>query len=158
MKALCLPFQALRGRNTLVGPSADRADRCFGSLSLRQDAAVGLTRGVHPAGAHVPSSRLSEVLWFTPKAVMGLQKRSPLAVTFTAEGHQQLSNSPHTPRLRKSLSRASTDRHPFFLGCHMNTSGLWLSSELFCSGGPSYDSDIPQKTGHLKRYDLTSDY
>lgn len=83
---------------------------------------------------------------------MGLQKPSPLAMTFTAEDHQQLSNSPRTPRLQKSLSRASPDWHPFFLGCHMNTSGLWLSPELFCSGGPSYNSDIPQKTGHLKRW------
>lgn len=58
MKALCLPFQALHIKNTLVRPSADRADRCFGSLFLRQDAAVCLTRGVHPAGADVPSPLL----------------------------------------------------------------------------------------------------
>lgn len=85
-----------------------------------------------------------------------LEKCSPLATTFTAEDHRQLNNSPCTPRLQKSPSRPSPDRHAFFLGCHTNTSGFWLSPVLFCSGGPSYNSDIPKKTGHLKRYDLTS--
>lgn len=43
MKALCLIFQALHIENTLVKPSTDK---CFGSLLLRQDAAVSLTQGI----------------------------------------------------------------------------------------------------------------
>lgn len=42
-KALCLIFQALHIENTLVKPSTDK---CFGSLWLRQDAAVSLTQGI----------------------------------------------------------------------------------------------------------------
>jgi len=46
MKALCLVFQALHIENTLVKPPADKAGKCFGSLLLRQGAAVSLTRGI----------------------------------------------------------------------------------------------------------------
>jgi len=99
-----------------------------------------------------------EVLWFTLTASVFLEKCSPLATTFTAKDGQQLNDSPGTPRLQKSHSRPSPDWQAAFLGCCRNTPGFWLSPELFCSGGPSYNSDTPKKTGHLKIYNLTSDY
>lgn len=46
MKALCLIFQALHIDNTLVKPSTDKTDKCFGSLLLQQDAAASLTQGI----------------------------------------------------------------------------------------------------------------
>lgn len=55
----------------------------------------------------------SEVLWFTPTALIFLERCSPLAKTFTAEVPQQLSTSPHLPRLQGSPSKASPARHAF---------------------------------------------
>lgn len=52
------------------------------------------------------------------------------AVQVSFEGFQ-----PHMPSL-------------LFWGCHTNTSGLWLSPELLCSGEPRYSSDKPKKMGH----------
>lgn len=147
-KASCLIFQALHIQNTLVKPSADEAGKCFGSLFLRQGAAVSLTQGIPSSGAHLAGAnapQLSvprEVLRLPAIAWVFLEKRSPSATAFTAEDGQQLNNSPRAPRLPKSPSRASPDRHT---GFHTNTSAFWLPPELFCSGGPSYSSNIPRK-------------
>lgn len=82
----------------------------------------------------------------------------PISYNFQSRSSSTSQLHPHTPRLQESPSRASPAPLAFSFQCHMDTSGFWLSPELLCNAGPSYNSDIPKKMGHLERYDLTSDH
>lgn len=62
-------------------------------------------------GTHLQRPLPSEVLWFTLTALTFLERCSPLATAFTAEVPQQLSTSPHLPRLQESPPRASPAQH-----------------------------------------------